>query len=671
MSLKSIKSSTKEQLPQLHPNSNSSSKEAKDLFKAITFGDAESVTKILKNKDLDINEITSQGQTPLHLACSNGFLPIVKLLINANASLHIHDEQGFQPLHCAAIGGHLDVLQHLLKKGADPNAKNSDRTTCLHYLARKNMDEKLEKTMKQLIKGGAQLNAKNKFGATPLHAAAAWKSTGVVAYLIKKKADIDARDKHGSTPLWKAVAQGGTEIVRLLLEAGSNPILKSEYGDLLKTAKEKAGLEGDFREIVDLLEAYLEIWKNKTFVINQQDERWKTLSTIERLKESPFVVKTDDSSVLQKCSALLNINHAFDFQGWITDAGVPKVPDKNFSKKPENTNHEYKLKFHRKEHENFMGSISIQDKGPSSPSSSSSLSSSMSITEPLIVSVATYDETDDKEYECIIWTIQGTTQISIPVELMVPLNSASKKLKKYLSTFFSDKHEKAYHVKLNLIQSDDDGDDQVGPQLLELEKNDPLMPNKLSVGVLYIKKGQTEEDQFLANEQTDISPTFEKFLTLLGDKIVLKDHKGYRGDLDVSGKNMTGTHSIYYKNDLFEIMFHVSVLLPRSEENEDIQQIMRKRYIGNDISCIVFLEPGATFQPLVSHFIHVYTLITPVWLGDQLHYRIFTVQKEHVPLFGPEICSPSLYSHGKLFQDFLITKGISSSSSSSSPFNRI
>ena len=44
-----------------------------------------------------------------------------------------------------------------------------------------------------------------------------------------------------------------------------------------------------------------------------------------------------------------------------------------------------------------------------------------------------------------------------------------------------------------------------------------------------------------------------------------------------------------------EIMFHVSTLLPHEEH--DPQKLQRKRHVGNDIVCVVFLEADNTRYP--------------------------------------------------------------------------
>jgi hypothetical protein len=61
-------------------------------------------------------------------------------------------------------------------------------------------------------------------------------------------------------------------------------------------------------------------------------------------------------------------------------------------------------------------------------------------------------------------------------------------------------------------------------------------------------------------------------------------------------ENTTGTHSYATKHEGFEIMFHVSTLLPHSAINR--QQLERKRHIGNDVVVIVFQDgPNGGFNP--------------------------------------------------------------------------
>ena len=83
------------------------------------------------------------------------------------------------------------------------------------------------------------------------------------------------------------------------------------------------------------------------------------------------------------------------------------------------------------------------------------------------------------------------------------------------------------------------------------------------------------------------------FLQLLGQKVRLSEHTGYRGGLDVRHGH-TGTFALFEKYQGNEIMFHVSTLLPYVESDD--QQLQRKCHIGNDIVSIVFQEVNTPFR---------------------------------------------------------------------------
>lgn len=124
---------------------------------------------------------------------------------------------------------------------------------------------------------------------------------------------------------------------------------------------------------------------------------------------------------------------------------------------------------------------------------------------------------------------------------------------------------------------------------------------------MYAKDGQTNEADMFANEKG--SPAFDEFLDFIGDKIPLKGWKGYRGDLDLKAGS-TGEFSEYRRWKGFELMFHVSTLLPFVQGQE--QQLARKRRIGNDIGVIIFQDGGAYTPPIRSQFLHVYWVVSPV-----------------------------------------------------------
>lgn len=82
---------------------------------------------------------------------------------------------------------------------------------------------------------------------------------------------------------------------------------------------------------------------------------------------------------------------------------------------------------------------------------------------------------------------------------------------------------------------------------------------------------------------------------------------------------ITGLYSVYTNWRGIEIMFHVSTLLPY--EKHDPQKLQRKRHIGNDIVCVVFLEADNTpFSPacIKSHFLHTFILVRPLPSASQI-----------------------------------------------------
>jgi Rap/ran-GAP len=122
-------------------------------------------------------------------------------------------------------------------------------------------------------------------------------------------------------------------------------------------------------------------------------------------------------------------------------------------------------------------------------------------------------------------------------------------------------------------------------KLAELEHLLKIQAYKFAV--VYARAGQTSADEILANELHQIPPEraelFNRFLSMLGERVTLRGWKGYRGDLDVTG-DTTGTHSIYAEWKDRPVMFQV---LPWITEHAS-----RRTKTGNDICVIVYQDGG-------------------------------------------------------------------------------
>ncbi|XP_057238907.1 GTPase-activating Rap/Ran-GAP domain-like protein 3 isoform X3 [Malurus melanocephalus] len=226
---------------------------------------------------------------------------------------------------------------------------------------------------------------------------------------------------------------------------------------------------------------------------------------------------------------------------------------------------------------------------------------------PFFLSVVLSDQNNKRipQYHSILWRKTGTQKICLPYS---PTKTLS--VKSILSAMSLEKFEKSpreiFHPE---IQKD----------LLVLEEQEGSVNFKF--GVLYAKDGQLTDDEMFSNDDT------------------------------------TGTHSIYTVFQGHEIMFHVSTMLPYSRENK--QQVERKRHIGNDIVTIVFQEgeeSSSAFKPSMirSHFTHIFALVRYNKQNDCYRLKIFS--EESVPLFGPPLPSPPVFTNHQEFRNFVLVK---------------
>ncbi|XP_035410999.1 GTPase-activating Rap/Ran-GAP domain-like protein 3 isoform X33 [Cygnus atratus] len=143
---------------------------------------------------------------------------------------------------------------------------------------------------------------------------------------------------------------------------------------------------------------------------------------------------------------------------------------------------------------------------------------------------------------------------------------------------------------------------EIQKDLLVLEEQEGSVNFKF--GVLYAKDGQLTDDEMFSNDDT------------------------------------TGTCSIYTVYQGHEIMFHVSTMLPYSREN--------KQQEGE--------ESSPAFKPSMirSHFTHIFALVRYNKQNDSYRLKIFS--EESVPLFGPPLPSPPVFTNHQEFRDFLLVK---------------
>ena len=205
-------------------------------------------------------------------------------------------------------------------------------------------------------------------------------------------------------------------------------------------------------------------------------------------------------------------------------------------------------------------------------------------------------------------------------------------------------------------------------ELLKLDQ--VFIKSELKVGVVYVKQSQVTEEAILGNKNE--SEIFKEFLEILGDRVTLKGFDKYKGGLDTV-HDLTGTESVYTSIKGIEIMFHVSTMLPH--EDNDPQKLQKKRHIGNDIVCVVFIEGDDTlFHPgmqlflhrsfviyngsfsaacIKSHFLHTFIIVqtspkSPLE-SDKRKYVISVVCRDEVSAFKPYLWHESEFEKVRFY----------------------
>ena len=136
------------------------------LHLAVTLKNTDEIINYLINQGADINLCNKKMQTPLHLACGKNRVENVNiLLVSPKIKYNPIDCQGFTPLIKACASQAYDTVKSLLRcKDIKINIKDKSGNNALHYLCE---DEKFDIAI-QLIKEGGDIEDKNNDNKTPL-----------------------------------------------------------------------------------------------------------------------------------------------------------------------------------------------------------------------------------------------------------------------------------------------------------------------------------------------------------------------------------------------------------------------------------------------------------------------------------------------------------------------
>ncbi|WP_419949448.1 SUMF1/EgtB/PvdO family nonheme iron enzyme [Candidatus Palauibacter sp.] len=172
---------------------------------------------------LDEGGLRSWGPWILHEAARRTGNPtIVYLLLEAGADPNARNDEGLTALHFGAQNSNPVVTSHLLEAGANPRARDNEGFTPLHYAARWSGNRRV---VGILLEAGANPLAESNDGRTPLHSGLRYRADrGVVSALL------DAGAADALTPLQLAALSGDSAGVAALLDEGADPSATDLYG---------------------------------------------------------------------------------------------------------------------------------------------------------------------------------------------------------------------------------------------------------------------------------------------------------------------------------------------------------------------------------------------------------------------------------------------------------
>ncbi|XP_011180654.2 transient receptor potential cation channel subfamily A member 1 isoform X10 [Zeugodacus cucurbitae] len=241
------------------------------LHSAVHGGDIKAVELCLKS-GAKISKQQHDLSTPVHLACAQGAIDIVKLMFSMQPSekltcLGCTDVQKMTPLHCAAMFDHPDIVEYLVKEGADINALDKEhRSPILLAASRSGW-----KTVHLLIRLGAGINVKDASSRNVLHFvimnggrlpefAEEVNKTQSHSQLVQL---LNEKDASGCSPLHYASRDGHIRSLENLIRLGACINLKNNNNE---SPLHFAARYGRFNTVKQLLDS-----EKGSFIINESD----------------------------------------------------------------------------------------------------------------------------------------------------------------------------------------------------------------------------------------------------------------------------------------------------------------------------------------------------------------------------------------------------------------
>ncbi|XP_067685355.1 uncharacterized protein [Haliotis asinina] len=223
--------------------------------------------KWLLDEGFPVNACGGSSRTPLHTACHEGTVGVIRLLLDRQADISAIDADGNTMLHlaCGRDDTSKDIIRLLLRSGANVSSLNKENKTPLHVLCEKRHDSRsmvishlLEceapvnsmdmhghtplhlllnggfclEEVELLIENGTKVGLKDHFQETAIHAACRSSNCNAVKMILENGGVLQARDQHGLSCLHHAVSvMNNGNVVKYLLQCGLQVNTVDTYGN--------------------------------------------------------------------------------------------------------------------------------------------------------------------------------------------------------------------------------------------------------------------------------------------------------------------------------------------------------------------------------------------------------------------------------------------------------
>ncbi|XP_046808710.1 transient receptor potential cation channel subfamily A member 1 isoform X1 [Lucilia cuprina] len=241
------------------------------LHSAVHGGDIKAVELCLKS-GAKISKQQHDLSTPVHLACAQGAIEIVKLMFamqpqEKKICLSCTDVQKMTPLHCASMFDHPDIVEFLVKEGADINALDKEHRSPLLLAASRSG----WKTVHLLIRLGANISIKDGCSRNVLHLVImnGGRLQEFAEEVSKTQSKeqleqlLNEKDNSGCSPLHYASRDGHIRSLENLIQLGACINLKNNNNE---SPLHFAARYGRYNTVKQLLDS-----EKGSFIINESD----------------------------------------------------------------------------------------------------------------------------------------------------------------------------------------------------------------------------------------------------------------------------------------------------------------------------------------------------------------------------------------------------------------